>query len=111
MKYLTQKEAAEILRLSVVSVARLRKHGFLPYVPGRPVLLPLDGLLNYIKQKEIPAWKFDLKTQGSNKTGGLDIMKSGGPNTTNRQAVLERERIRAAQRTSTWLMLSGKRGI
>jgi hypothetical protein len=44
-KLLTEPEAAEILRCSPYTVARLRKAGKLPYIPGRPVLIDEADLL------------------------------------------------------------------
>ena len=48
-KLLTEPEAAEILRCSPYTVARLRKAGKLPYIPGRPVLIDEADLLVYIE--------------------------------------------------------------
>jgi hypothetical protein len=47
-KLLTEPEVAEILRCSPNTVARLRKAGKLPFVPGRPVLIDETDLLALI---------------------------------------------------------------
>lgn len=95
-KYLTQTEVGKVLRVSVCSVARLRRQGLLPYVPGRPVLVPEDGLENYLKQKEtrkcIPNAS---KTRNCGETPERVIMKSVGLNAGETEHI-ERERIRAA---------------
>jgi hypothetical protein len=44
-KLLTEPEVAEILHCSPYTVARLRKAGKLPYIPGRPVLIHETDLL------------------------------------------------------------------
>jgi excisionase family DNA binding protein len=51
-KLLTEPEVAEILRCSPYTVARLRKAGKLPYLPGRPVLIDEADLLAYIEDKK-----------------------------------------------------------
>ena len=49
MKLLTESEVAERLRCSPYTVARLRKRGRLPYIPGRPVLIDEADLLAYLE--------------------------------------------------------------
>ena len=51
-KLLIEPEVAEILRCSPATVARLRKAGKLPYIPGRPVLIDEADLLAYIEKKK-----------------------------------------------------------
>lgn len=58
-KLLTQPEAAKILRCSPYTVARIRKAGKLPYIPGRPVLIDEADLLAYIESKKLAAAKRD----------------------------------------------------
>ncbi|MBL4766333.1 MAG: helix-turn-helix domain-containing protein [Rhodobacteraceae bacterium] len=44
MDLVTQQEAAEILRVTVATIARYRKAGKLPYFPGRPIHINRDDL-------------------------------------------------------------------
>lgn len=50
MKFITQDEVAERLRVSVKTVERLRKQGKLRYLPGRPVKIPEDDLDAYVRR-------------------------------------------------------------
>lgn len=45
---LTEQEAAVILHKGPRTIARLRKAGVLPYLPGHPVLIPRQALSDYI---------------------------------------------------------------
>jgi hypothetical protein len=47
-RLLTEPEVAEILRCSPYTVARLRKSGKLPYIPGRPVMIDEADLLVFV---------------------------------------------------------------
>lgn len=50
MKFLTEAEAAEILRCSTSKIKRLRLGGELSYIPGRPVLIAETDLLAYLEE-------------------------------------------------------------
>lgn len=50
MKFLTEPEAAEILRCSTSKIKRLRLGGVLPYYPGRPVLIDEADLQAYLDE-------------------------------------------------------------
>lgn len=50
MKFLTEPEAAEILRCSTSKIKRLRLGGVLPYYPGRPVLIAESDLQAYLDE-------------------------------------------------------------
>lgn len=49
---LTEAEVAQRLRCSASKVKRLRLSGVLPYLPGRPVLVVLSDLENYIESQK-----------------------------------------------------------
>jgi excisionase family DNA binding protein len=55
LKLLTEPEAAKILRCSPYTVARIRKAGKLPYIPGRPVLIDEADFLAYIESRKLTA--------------------------------------------------------
>jgi excisionase family DNA binding protein len=50
---LTQAEAAKLLRCSVGKVARERRLGRLAYIPGRPVLLRLEDVLDWLERRRV----------------------------------------------------------
>ena len=50
---LTQAEAARILRCSTGKVARERRLGRLAYIPGRPVLLRLEDVLDWLDRRRV----------------------------------------------------------
>jgi hypothetical protein len=53
-RFLTEPEAAEILRCSTTKVKRLRLSGQLAYLPGRPVLIDEADLAAFIEgQKRV----------------------------------------------------------
>jgi excisionase family DNA binding protein len=51
MKLLTQREAATVLRCSVHKIARLRREGALPWLPGRPVKILEKDLERWLSQE------------------------------------------------------------
>ncbi|MFI3905401.1 helix-turn-helix domain-containing protein [Ochrobactrum sp. S1502_03] len=69
-KYYTEPEVAEILRCSPSKIKRLRFHGELTYVPGRPVLISEASLNEYLaaitiarKPQPQPHDKYAAKTK------------------------------------------------
>jgi hypothetical protein len=52
---LTQEDAARLMRCSTGKLARERRLGNLAYVPGRPVLIRLDDLLDWLDRRRIAA--------------------------------------------------------
>jgi len=50
---LTQAEAAQMLRCSVAKLARERRLGRLAYVPGRPVMLRLEDVLDWLERRRV----------------------------------------------------------
>lgn len=50
---LTQVEAAKMLRCSTAKVARERRAGRLAYLPGRPVMLRLEDVLDWLERKRV----------------------------------------------------------
>lgn len=65
----TQAEAAELLRVSVRTVARLRAAGELPFLPGRPVRIDTADLERYIE-----------RCKRSSKRTGAGSGRSASPN-------------------------------
>src|SRR4051812_14463825 len=53
MKYLTQQEVAVLLRCSVHTIARLRREAGLPWLPGRPVLIPEEEFQRWLQRRTI----------------------------------------------------------
>jgi excisionase family DNA binding protein len=58
---LTQAEAAKLLRCSVGKVARERRLRRLAYIPGRPVLLRLEDVLDWLERRRVTAKTKDAK--------------------------------------------------
>jgi excisionase family DNA binding protein len=56
-RLLTQKEAAELLRMSVRQLQRLREAGKISFLPGRPVKLTEPALREYVEAAARPASK------------------------------------------------------
>lgn len=50
---LTQAEAARMLRCSPAKLARERRLGRLAYIPGRPVMLRLEDVLEWLERRRI----------------------------------------------------------
>jgi excisionase family DNA binding protein len=71
-KLLTEPEAAEILRCSPYTVARIRKAGKLAYIPGRPVLIDEADLLAYIESTKLAAAKREPEPEPEPGTPGYD---------------------------------------
>lgn len=46
---LTEGEVATILRKGTRTVTRLRRSGQLPYLPGKPILIPRQAVTDYLK--------------------------------------------------------------
>lgn len=59
---LTQAEAAKLLRCSVGKLARERRLGKLAYVPGRPVLLRLEDVLDWLDRRRVAVRIEDAKS-------------------------------------------------
>src|SRR3954471_10703488 len=55
MNYLTQQEVAVLLRCSVHTIARLRREAGLPWLPGRPVLIPEEEFQRWLNNRTIRA--------------------------------------------------------
>jgi len=51
---LTQEEAAKLVRCSAGKLARERRLGRLAYIPGRPVLLRLPDVLDWLERRRVP---------------------------------------------------------
>src|SRR3954468_6854027 len=79
MKYLTQQEVAVLLRCSVHTIARLRREAGLPWLPGRPVLIPEEEFQRWLNHRTIrgPASAATARS-GSGPTNRATT-KSGGP--------------------------------
>ena len=58
---LTQAEAAKLLRCSAAKLARERRLGRLAYVPGRPVLLRLEDVLDWLDRRRVTVKLKDAK--------------------------------------------------
>lgn len=58
---LTQAEAARMLRCSTGKIARERRLGRLAYVPGRPVLLRLEDVLDWLDRRRVAAKTVEAK--------------------------------------------------
>jgi hypothetical protein len=54
-RFLTEPEAAKVLRKSTSTIKRLRLGGHLSYLPGRPVLIAAADLETYIERLKVPA--------------------------------------------------------
>lgn len=52
---LTQVEAARLVRCSTGKLARERRLGRLAYIPGRPVLLRLGDVLDWLERRRVAA--------------------------------------------------------
>ena len=52
---LTQEEAARIVRCSAGKLAKERYLGRLAYIPGRPVLLKLSDVLDWLDRRRVAA--------------------------------------------------------
>jgi excisionase family DNA binding protein len=50
MELITEKEAAELLKVSTKTVSRLRAAGEIPFIRGRPIRIRLKDLLEYIER-------------------------------------------------------------
>lgn len=50
---LTQVEAAKLVRCSTGKLARERRLGRLAYIPGRPVLLRLADVLDWLERRRV----------------------------------------------------------
>ncbi|WP_421936346.1 helix-turn-helix domain-containing protein [Phenylobacterium sp.] len=55
LKLLTEREAAELLRLSLRQVQKLRRDGHLPHQPGPPYRYLQEDLEQYVRRRMIPA--------------------------------------------------------
>lgn len=52
-KYLTQEEAALVLRCSIHTIARLRQKAGMPWIAGRPILIPEEEFFGWLRQRTV----------------------------------------------------------
>jgi len=78
MRLLTQHQAAEVMRCSVHKIARLRRDHGLPWIKGRPVLIPETEFLTWLESQTIRQVSAPVDL---NKTPKV-IGKYGSPNKT-----------------------------
>lgn len=76
---LTDAEAAQVLRVSPRTVARLRTSGQIPYLRGRPALIERADLLAYIERRKETWVRHGKTTPLGWPSTGPGIGKSGGP--------------------------------
>jgi hypothetical protein len=50
---LTQRDAAQLLKCSEGKLARERRLGRLAYIPGRPVMLKLQDVLDWLDRRRV----------------------------------------------------------
>ena len=75
--FLTEREVALLLRRSQSTIARWRREGRLPYIPGRPVLIDSTDIQTL---KNTRQWHDQTKAPASNSILP-DSMKSDGRKT------------------------------
>lgn len=106
---LTEDQAAELLHRTPSWIAAKRRAGDLAFIPGRPVLIELGDLLDFIEKlrscPEKKKRKKRSKGSGSPRTA-VDTGKSAGPSTTQSPVVTARKANLAGQRTALLRRLS-----
>jgi preprotein translocase YajC subunit len=73
-----QQEIAAVLRCSVHKIARLRRDEGLPWLPGRPVLIPEEEFYRWLSHRTIRASGRFAKSGSTAPIRG-DITRSAGP--------------------------------
>ena len=98
MKFLTQREAAAMLRCHVATIAKLRKAGKIRSFPGNPVKIPYDDFRAWIEQQ---LWRHTAHIQQSipSPTGpGSAVTRTGLSTTIHEAKTARADRRRAVKR-------------
>lgn len=78
---LTQEDAAKLVRCSCAKLARERRLGRLAYIPGRPVLIKMEDLLDWLDRRRVAAGPKAAKTNRNQRLRTLIVAQHYHTNT------------------------------